>query len=158
MSAKDKEILIIKDDALPGVDMSVGDFSLASSIQPAWTEVTKSMWKVKGQTFIGVKQFANQIGEVIEIGGLKKQYRIIKFVRREGTQMGRGGDIIRVKRADGNLTTALDLENAIKGAKVMVIGRQTYIDALDHPWGRDYVEPCKVPIPNSIPCQNNECD
>lgn len=158
MSAQDKDILIIKDDDLPGVNMSIADYSLASSIQPAWTEVTKSMWKVKGQTFVGVKQFANQIGEVIVIGGLKKKYRIIKFVRREGTAFGKGGDIIRVKRADGNLTTELDLNNAVKGAKVMVIGRQTYIEALDHPWGRDYVEPCKVPIPNSIPCQNGDCD
>ena len=157
MSAKD-DILIIKDDDLPGVNMSIGDFSLASSLQPAWTEVTKSMWKVKGQTFVGVKQFANEVGEVIVIGGLKKKYRIIRFVKREGTASGKGGDIIRVKRADGNLTTELDLNNAVKGAKVMVIGRQTYIEALDHPWGRDYVEPCEVPIPNSIPCQDGECE
>jgi hypothetical protein len=157
MSAEDKP-LILKDDALPGVDMSINNFELLASLQPAWTVVTKSMWKVKGQTFVGVKQFANEVGEVLEIGGLKKKYRIIAFIKREGTAFGKGGDIIRVKRADGNLTTNLDLENATKGQKVMVIGRQTFIEALDHVWGRDYVEPCKVPIPDSLPCQKENCE
>lgn len=140
MSAEDKndkEKLILRNEEYQGVILSDYDFTLMSTVPGAITTVTKSMWKVKGITYLGVKQFANEVGDVIQVGKLGKLYRIVAFVRREGTLMGGGGDIIRVKRADQNLTTNVDLDNAVEGAKIRIIGRRSFQKRLDHPLGRD---------------------
>ena len=160
MSAEADKI-ILKEDSLPGVVKGAhNDFSLASDIPPAWTVITKSMWKKKGLTFVGVKQFANEVGDIIQMGKLGKKYRILQFVKREGTRMGKGGDILRIKRIDNNTTTNPDLENSLKGDKVLVMGRKSYIRTLDHPWGRDYVEPCKEECKTTLPCdgKDEDCD
>lgn len=161
MSAEGSEDkIIVKNENYQGVVLSDRDFTLLSSVPASWSVVTKSMWKVKGITYIGVKQFANEPGDIIRLGRLGKHYRIISFVKREGTRRGKGGDIIRIKRADGNLTTNVDLENGLRGTKVKILNRRNFIDLLDHPWGRDYVEPCKVLPTRVIPCEDSEegCD
>lgn len=148
---------IIKSDALPGVDKSNSDYTLLSTIQPSCTVVTKAIWKVKGKTFIGVKQHV-QPGNVIRVGNMGLTYKVIRLMKVEGTRNGKGGMIFRIKRADGNLTTNVDLDNIFKGQTVKILGRQNYIDTLDHPWGRDYVEPCPPEVKTTLPCDPEDED
>lgn len=149
MSVEDK--VIIKNDSLPGVDMSIKNFELLGSILPTWTYVTKPIWKKLRVTYIGIKQHIQE-GDVIQVGKLGTMFRVIKLIKVEGTMRGKGGKIYRIKRADNNLTTDTDIENVSKGDSVRVMGRQNFIDSLDHPWGRDYVEHCPVVYKTTLPC------
>lgn len=158
MSVEDKDKVILKNNSYQGVVLSEYDFSLLSSVPFSKTVVTKQMWKERRRTYLGVKQFANKPGDVIQIGSLKKLYRIIKFVRREGTMMGKGGDIIMVKRIDGAVTADLDIDNAKKGSNIKVLNRRSFEELLDHPLGRDYEEPCKVLPTKTGLCNNNDDD
>ena len=72
--------------------------------------------------------------------------------------MGGGGDIIRIQRAEKKATTNVDLCNVEVGDKVRILNKKSYIKALDHPWGRDYVEPCEEEGKTTLPCQDDNCD
>ena len=157
MSVQDN-LIIIKNDELPGVDLARADYSMTASFQPTWTEITKSMWKDRGTTYIGVREYVDA-GDIIKIGSLLKKYKVMKLVRVEGTMNDSGGRIIQIKRIDGNFTTSVDLDSATVGKKVKVLGRRNFIDQIDHPLGRDYVEPCPIEYKTTLPCDPEEdCD
>ena len=60
-------------------------------------------------------------GEIIIVGVLNKEYRVLKPVK--FSKDGRRG--YAIKRLDGEQMTSLDVDNAKEGAKVRIRGRKT---------------------------------
>lgn len=123
----DKKKIILKRDALPGVDMSISDFTQVHTVTVVWTNVTKKMYKKYKQTFIGIKEKLNA-GEVIRVGSLGLFYRVIKLT--EYTE--KEGFIHRVQRVDGASTTATDINAIEVGDKVKVTNRRSFQQKLNY--------------------------
>lgn len=60
-------------------------------------------------------------GEIIVVGVLNKEYRVLKGVKL--SKNGKRG--FRIQRMDGENITPLDIKNAQEGAKVRIRGRKT---------------------------------
>lgn len=156
MNAQDKgKALLSSKSSLPGVIMSRADLGALSTVPPSLTTVTKLMWKDGRNTYLGVKEYALNSGEVIKVGRLGRLYRIIKFVKKEGT----GENIILVKRVNGYHITHIDINNIFIGDKVRILNRKSFIEALDDPLYKEYPEPCRRVLPNRIiPCEETDCE
>ena len=85
------------------------------------------MFKKFGQTFIGLKDKLNA-GEVIKLGDLGLQYRVIKLT--EYTEFE--GFIHRVQRVDGALTTTTDIEAIELGDKVKITNRRSFEQKINY--------------------------
>lgn len=123
----DKKKIILKRDALPGVDMSISDFTQVHTVTVVWTSVTKKMYKKYKQTFIGIKEKLNE-GEVIRVGSLGLLYRVIKLTQYTDTE----GFIHRVQRVDGASTTATDIDAIEVGDKVKITNRRSFQQKLNY--------------------------
>lgn len=123
----DKKKIILKRDALPGVDMSISDFTQVHTVTVVWTNVTKKMYKKYKQTFIGIKEKLNA-GEVIRVGSIGLLYRVIKLT--EYTE--KEGFIHRVQRVDGASTTATDIDAIEVGDKVKITNRRSFQQKLNY--------------------------
>jgi hypothetical protein len=124
---EDQDKIILKRYELPGVDMSVTDFEMLSTVKVSVTHVTKKMYKSSGQTFIGIKEQLDK-GDVIQAGNMEIKYKVIKLVK----VTDREGRIYRVKRIDGGHTTQLDLDNIAVGQKVRVVNRKTFEQLMNY--------------------------
>lgn len=113
-----EEKIILKDYSLPGVDKSVGDFTLWATTSVIRTEVTKKLHKERGAAYIGVKERLND-NEVIKVGKYFQKYRVIEF-----SQMtDKYGNIYQVKRVDGNPVTQTDIDAIRVGHNVEIVSR-----------------------------------
>lgn len=117
----DNEKIILKTDALPGVDMSIIDLSAVHTVRINVTEVTNIMYKIGRQTFIGIKEPLD-VQDIIQVGGLGLKYRVRKLEK----MTDRNGYIYKVKRLDGASTTQLDIDAIHLGQKVRVVSRRTF--------------------------------
>lgn len=155
---KDKNKIILKKEELPGVDMSVSDFTQLHTVQVTWSKVTKKMYKEKRQTFIGLKDTLN-VGEVIQVGNLGLKYRVLKLSKVTDTE----GYIHRIKRIDDKSITLTDIDAIKEGGKVRIVNRRSFqkkmnfsqelregnpIESTVDSCEADVCEPGKVTIPN----------
>jgi hypothetical protein len=142
---KDKNKIILKRSALPGVDMSISDFTQIHTIKVVWSKVTKKMYKEYKQTFIGLKDKLDA-GDVIRVGNLGLSYRVIKlskFTEKEGF-------IHRVQRLDGNSTTLTDINAIELGDKVSITSRRSFEQMINYA--------CSMREENPIESTINPCD
>lgn len=116
-----KEKIIIKSDYLPGVDQSVVDLTLFSTVKPRFTKVTKLMYKKRGLTFIGTKGKLDN-HDVIQVGNLGLKYKVQKLEK----VTDREGFIYKVRRICNSNTTALDIDSIKLGDKVHIVNRKTF--------------------------------
>ena len=145
-----KNKIILKKDSLPGVDMSISDFTQVHTITVVWSKVTKKMYKKSGQTFIGLKDKLNA-GEVIKVGCNGLFYRIIKLTE----YTDREGFMHRLQRIDGNLTTSTDMDAIDVGDKVKITNRRSFEQQINYA--------CSMreenPIPTTVDlCCTDSCD
>ena len=154
----DKKKIILKRDSLPGVDMSISDFTQVHTVTVAWTSVTKKMYKKYKQTFIGIKEKLNE-GEVIRVGSLGILYRVIKLTEYTDKE----GFIHRVQRVDGASTTATDIEAIKVGDKVKITNRRSFEQKINYACSmreenpiESTIDSCENPMP--CDCKENNCD
>lgn len=113
---------------LSGIDKSVIDFDLVSSVQVGVTILTESMYKSKGITYIGLKQPVSN-KEKIQIGNLNIIYNV--YGKAKGILI-KEGYIYKVKRVDGFNITQLDIDNAKKGTKVRIKNRKSFKQLMNY--------------------------
>lgn len=113
---EDKKI-IVRREVLPGVDMSVSDFSYAFSTPVAWTEVVRPIFKQRGIWLIGLKENLN-VRDVIQMVGYPTKYKIIKLVR-----VLDDCKLYRIKRVDDFPITNVDTSTITKGQRVRIKNR-----------------------------------
>lgn len=124
----DKGKIILKRSALPGVDMSVVDLELVSTVKIRVTILKKVMYKIRRQTFIGTRDQLDDM-DVIQLGSLRLKYRVIKLIKLDDY----GGYIYRIKRIDGEPTIGIDIDNASKlGQKINIVNRPTFDDLFNY--------------------------
>ena len=119
--------VILKRSELPGVDMSIVDLELVSTVKVRVTIIKKSIYKIKGQTFIGTRDQLDSM-DVIQTGNLKQKYRVMKLVKLTDFD----GYIYRIKRLDGTSTTSLDIDATAVGQKVSIVNRPTFDDLFNY--------------------------
>lgn len=124
---EDQDKTVIKRYELPGVDMSLSDFELLSTVKRKVTKVTKKMYKKSYLTYIGIKEQLSG-GDVIQVGNMGIKYRVLKLQK----VTDREGYIYRVKRVDNASTTILDMDNIEVGMKVLVVSRKTFEQMLNY--------------------------
>jgi hypothetical protein len=124
---KDKNKIILKRSALPGVDMSISDFTQVHTVKVVWSKVTKKMYKEYKQTFIGLKDKLDA-GDVIRVGNLGLSYRVIKLSKVTEKE----GFIHRVQRLDGNSTTLTDIDAIEVGDKVKITNRRSFEQMINY--------------------------
>jgi hypothetical protein len=127
-ASEDQDKIVIKRYEFPGVDMSVNDFEMLSSVKIGVTKVTKKMYKKWKQTFIGTKDQLDD-GDVIQVGNLDLKYRVLKHHK----ITDREGYIYRVRRVDNANTTGLDINNIEVGMKVKIVNRKTFEQLMNYP-------------------------
>lgn len=153
MDNNDKdEKVILKRSALPGVDMSVVDLELVSTVKVRVTIVKKVMYKIRRQTFIGTRDQLDDL-DVIQLGALKRKYRVMKLVRLDDY----GGYIYRIKRIDGEPTIGIDIDNAnTLGQKVSIVNRPTFDDLFNYACSMKECipDPVTVDLCNTDSCNN----
>ena len=110
-----------RDFRLEGVDMSLNDLSLFSSVRVAWTTVTDEMTKPGKRAFIGIKERLSP-GEIIQTGMLKTKYKIVNCEKTAES----GWFLYCIKRVDGNPIGAIDITNSKAGDKVRITNRRTF--------------------------------
>lgn len=117
MKTADNDKIIIKSEALPGIDLSVHDHSYAFSTPVAWAKVVTPLFKERGNWMVGLSENLN-VRDVIQIVGSPVSYRIMKYVRVEDYQR-----VYKVKRVDNYSITATDTDNMKAGQKVKIKNR-----------------------------------
>lgn len=141
----DKDKVILKKPAQPGVDMSITDFTFVSSVKVNWTKVTKLMYKNKYLTFIGTKDQLDVL-DVIQVGNLSLKYRVVKLEK----MTDREGYIYRIRRIDGGSTTSTDLDAIKVGQKVSIVNRKTFDQMIN------YAESMREPAEETCECVEEE--
>lgn len=137
-ASEDQDKIVIKRYEFPGVDMSINDFEMLSSVKIGVTKVTKKMYKKWKQTFIGTKDQLDD-GDVIQVGNMELKYRVLKHNK----ITDREGYIYRVRRVDNANTTGLDIDNIEVGMKVLIVNRRTFDQLMHHPEDlRDMKDDC----------------
>lgn len=153
MDNNDKdEKVILKRSALPGVDMSIVDLELVSTVKVRVTIVKKVMYKIRRQTFIGTRDQLDDL-DVIQLGTLKRKYRVMKLVKLDDY----GGYIYRIKRIDGEPTIGIDIDNAnTLGQKVSIVNRPTFDDLFNYACSMQECipDPVTVDLCNTDSCNN----
>lgn len=143
-----KENIILKRPALPGVDMSVVDLELVSTVKVRVTIVKKPIYKIKGQTFIGTRDQLDKM-DVIQVGSLRLKYRVMKLAKMTDYD----GYIYRIKRIDGASTTGLDIDATALGQKVSIVNRPTFDDLFNYACSlKEGIPKEEVCYPTCEPC------
>jgi len=139
-----KEKVIIKSVSQPGIDLSVVDLTLVSTVKVRFTKVTKLMFKKKWLTYIGTKDQLD-VHDVIQLGCLKLKYKVQKLEK----MTDREGYIYKIRRIGDSNTTQLDLDNVKLGDTVHIINRKTFDQMFNYA--------CSLreenPIPTTV-CEN----
>lgn len=140
--------VVLKRSELPGVDMSIVDLELVSTVKVRVTIIKKPIHKIKGQTFIGTRDQLDKM-DVIQTGNLKQKYRVMKLVKLTDYD----GYIYRIKRLDGTSTTSLDIDATAVGQKVSIVNRPTFDDLFNYACSmKEEVLPEKVHYSSCEPC------
>ena len=124
---EDKDKIILKRSTLPGVDMSISDFTMTHNVRDVVTKVTDTMYKKGSRTFIGTKDQLTD-GEVIQVGNLGLKYRVIK---REQSFTAYAF-LYQIERLDCNSTTATDIEAVAVGQKIKLLSRLSFKQMLNY--------------------------
>lgn len=146
-----KEKIVLKRSALPGVDMSIVDLTQVHTVKVRFTIVKKPMYKVRRQTFIGTRDQLDKM-DVIQLGPLKLKYRVLKLAKMTDFD----GYIYKIKRIDGEATVGVDIDNADKiGQKVSIVNRPTFENLFSY--ACSMLE--EVPDPVTVDlCSTDACD
>lgn len=83
-------------------------------------KVAEQMYQKKGKAYIAIND-GLRVGELITIGNLPTKYRI----KKEEWFSRKGNRLYRIEKCDDTPFETEDFENAVKGAKVIVINRKT---------------------------------
>lgn len=137
----DNDKLIIKTESLPGVDLSVVDLTLVSSVKVGITIVKKVMYKKWGKTYIGVRDQLDA-GDVIQVGNLGIKYKVQKLVQ----LTDREGYIYRVRRVDDANTTQLDIDAIALKDKVRIVSRKTFEQLMNYACSQRQ----SIPVPTTV--------
>ena len=116
-----EDSIIKKKTTLPGVDMSIFDFSDLTSVKIQRTFISKPIHKVGAKTYIGLKESADE-GDILELGNLGIKYVVLSLKQ----LTPREGKIHRIKRLDGNSTTSTDIAATKVGQKVRILNRRSF--------------------------------
>lgn len=153
MASDEINKIILKSEHLPGVDLSVLDLRLVSSVKVGITKVTKPIYKVGKLTYIGVKEKLDN-GDVIQVGNRALLYK----VRRHKKADDKYWNIYEIKRIDGSFTTSLDMEATKVGQKVRIVSRQSFEQIFN--WACFQREENPVPTTtcgdDAEPCEDKE--
>lgn len=140
---EDKDKIILKRSMLPGVDMSISDFTMAHTVRVVVTKVTETMNKVGSKTYIGTLDQLDD-GEVFQVGSLGLLYRVIKRINSYTAQRY----YYQIQRLDGNSTTSVDLNAVKSGQKMKLVGRRTFQQMINYTCDlREDKAPSCVPEP-----------
>ena len=140
--------LIMKTPTLEGVDMSVNNLEMFTSVRIRWTKVSHAMTKRNGITFLGTKEQLLP-GDVIQVGNLGLKYKVISLKKLEDKPQGY---IYRVKRVDGAHTTSTDISNILVGQKVQIVSNKTFQQIFEQHPDVPHIEICPVEIPDTEFC------
>ena len=117
---KDEKI-IVKKNNLPGVDLSLVDISLFSSVKVIYTKVVAPMYKKGHYGYIALKDRLDN-GDVIQVGDYKILYRILGQMRFSPE----GGILHKVKRVDAFNITSQDIQGIHTGNTARITNRRSY--------------------------------
>jgi hypothetical protein len=137
---EDKNKIILKRSELPGVDMSISDFTMAHTVRVVVSKVTETMYKVGSKTYIGTLDQLDD-GEVFQVGSLGLFYKVIKRINSYTAQRY----LYQIRRLDGNSTTATDLNAVKSGQKIKLTSRRTFKQMINYACSmrEDKSDPCK---------------
>lgn len=144
------EKVIVKSYAQPGIDLSVVDLTLVSTVKPRFTKVTKLMYKEKWFTYIGTRDQLD-VHDVIQVGCLKLKYKVQKLEK----MTDREGYIYKIRRIGDHNTTTVDLDNVELGGSIHIVSRKTFDQMFNYA--------CSLreenPIPTTVDlCCTDACD
>jgi len=146
---EDKGKIIMKKSALPGVDMSISDFTMVTSVKVTKTKVTKRLFFKGGAYFIGTKDQLDS-NDVIKVGLQGVKYKVVKMVKVDPI----GKFIHRVKRVDGNTITTVDINAILLGQPVKIVSRPSFQQMINYACSmREGSDTCK-PCEQDYCCQN----
>ena len=117
MSVEDKEKIVIRSESLPGLDLSIYDYSYAFSNKVAWTTIVKKPYKKYGKSFIGLKDNLN-VGDIIQSRKSCMMYKIQKFVKMEDRYR-----VYKIARTDGLPFVDTDFRNLTEKTKLKIKNR-----------------------------------
>ena len=105
-----------------GVDMSLYDLSLLSSVPVAWAKVVDKMFKRGLRTYLGISEHLLP-GEIIQTGRLGIRYKIVNATKHPSKGKG---FIYEIKRVDGQTITSVDILNSYEGGRVRITNRRNF--------------------------------
>jgi len=144
-----KDKVILKSYAQPGIDLSVVDLTLVSTVKIRFTKVTKLMYKKGWLTYIGTKDQLD-VHDVIQLGCLKLKYKVQKLEK----MTDREGYIYKIRRIGNHNTTQLDIDNAVLGSSVHIVNRQTFDQLFNYACSQRE----ENPIPTTVDlCNTDAC-
>lgn len=153
MSVPDNNKIILKTNSLPGIDMSVIDLSLVSSVKVGITKVTNKIYKIRSQTFIGTRDQLD-VQDIIQVGFFGIKYRVRKLEK----MTDRNGYIYKIRRLDGAATTSLDMDAVKLGAKVRIVNRKTFEQLFNYACSLTQENPVPTTVCEDelLPCETCE--
>jgi hypothetical protein len=122
--ADNEEPIIIRDENMPGVNKTLFDFVMLSTIPVAVTKVTRVLDKRGQYVTIGLKENLN-VGNIIQHVYTGLTYKIMKLVR-----ISNQGRIYKIKRTDGSNITGFDTTNISLGDRIIIKSRTQKRDSL----------------------------
>lgn len=140
--------IVMKTNTLEGVDMSVNNLEMFTSVRIRWTKVSHAMTKRNGITFIGTKEQLLP-GDIIQVGNLGLKYKVISLKKLEDKPQGY---IYRIKRVDGANITSTDINNVLVGQKVQIVSNKTFQQIFEQHPEVPHIEICPVEIPDTEFC------
>jgi len=115
-----EETIKFKADSRGGFQLHFNNLEMLSSVKMVINVITKPIFKVKSQSFIGLKEYMDD-GDVIEAGDFKKLYRILYHASQD-----HNGNVYRIERIDKASITNFDIEATKKGQRVRVVNRKSF--------------------------------
>lgn len=111
-----------------GVDKSIIDFDITSSVKVLVTTVVVPIYKEGSKAYIGTKDgFLPQ--EVIQVGNLGILYKTIGPIKK---LLPEGGYLHRIKRADGYNITLMDINAVSVGDRVKIKSRKSFDQLMNY--------------------------
>lgn len=144
--------IVMKTTILEGVDMSVNNLEMFTSVRIRWTKVTHTMTKKSGVSFLGTKEQLLP-GDIIQVGNLGLKYKVVALKKLEDKPQGY---IYRVKRVDGASITSLDIDNILVGQKVEIVSNKTFQQIFEQHPDVPHIEICPKEIPDTEFCCKNK--
>lgn len=141
----DKEKIVMKTNRLDGVDMSVNNLEMFTSVRIRWTVVSHLMTKKHKIAYIGTKEQLLP-GDIIQVGNLGFKYKVVSLKKLEAKPQGY---IYRIKRVDNNPIASIDIDNILIGQKVQIVSNKTFQQIFEQHPDVPHVEICPIEIPDT---------